>query len=65
MNGPSNALDLVDSAHLADLAKFYMTFNSLLPPANVVWGKVMFYTCLSAHKEGVCLGGGLHRGVLL
>ena len=35
----------------------------LLPPANEVWGKVMFYTCLSVHGgKGVCLQGGLHLG---
>ena len=42
---------------------------SLLPPANEVWGKVTFYTCLSAHRvggyasraglhQGFCIGGG-------
>ena len=27
-----------------------------LPPTNEVWGKIMFYTCLSVHRwgEGVC-----------
>ena len=39
----------------------------LLPPANQVWGKVVFHRCLSVHKGGICLwvqecasGSGVH-----
>ena len=36
-----------------------------LSPANEVWGKLCFYTCVSFCSQGrVCIqvGGGLHRG---
>ena len=37
----------------------------LLPPANEVWGKVMFYTCLSfCSQEGSLSGGVFVRGSL-
>ena len=40
-------------------------YNRLLPPANEVWGKVMFlhpYVILLMGSWGLCLGGGLCPG---
>ena len=64
--GRGVTLNMLMNEHLIEPGELcmsieYLVRTVLLPPANEVWGKVMFYTCLSVHRGK----GGLPRGGLL
>ena len=61
---PSSHWDIIFLGALYTLVSCFWGF--LLPPANEVWGKVMFWhLCVSLFTGGLCLQGGVCRGVCI